>query len=327
MCQRLGVNNFDMASIREKTNTSVKNGLKDTFAKVDITIDTTNNCIYYGSLFDIAYKNKKDDYEVSAINYAGIDSQIAALGDGKDASPLDVANMIAALHEAVPAYGQQDIEYSSDHFDSSSVSGTTTLHAELTARNIGASIVNPSLDNQTKMANLKSRIGITSDLEIHQIMMVNMASTTYVQENSDILTSLSNTLPDTGTYIVATFDAETSGFAYQSTLLPSKLYLSAAVDSSDGTVHVGYNNLSARDLAVLKAIAGKDAGAFNTSSVATSMTNYLHDLVLFQKDLVTVTLGMVLGQEGAGTIVEDHTDGADSARIIRGKYEINYSLI
>ena len=370
MCTRLGVNNFNLTSIQEKTNTSVRSGLKDTFRKVDISIDVDRKSVYYGSLFDIVYKNKKDNYNDTVdpmIEYKGIDDQIIDV-DGGTASALDVANMMAAINKAPTSYGQKDItkqldaetfaestyyrynkattnyieqlvydpQYAyyikigatdnyfevTDKFDANRdatnvISSTTgTISASLTARNLGESIL--SKDTTA----LKSSIGMKADaeLDLYQVMMLDFADSTYDDENGDIQTSLSNLLSGSGKHIVSTFEIATSGFNYESTLLPAHLYLTAAVDTSTGAVTVLYNNLSARDLAVLRALSGKNANSFNTTNVASSMQTHLYGVTLLSIDARSVTIGDVIGQPGAGTIVENKNGGK-----IQGNYNIAYT--
>ena len=319
MCERLGVSNFNMTSIREKTNESVKTGLKDTFEKVDITIDTNNNCIYYGSVFDVAYKNKKTD----------IDAKMQA-AFGSDGSSLDVANMIEALHTEIVAYGQHDIVYDDDKFDSATVTGPTPIHADLTARNLGASVI--KADNDGTMTAMKGQVGI-STLAVYQVGMLDLGSLDddVITANALLTESLSNLIPATGKYVFISFDITTSELSYKSTLLPEHLYLTSTINNSytssdlpghvNGDVTVAYNNLSDRDIEVLKALAGSsNEGSFDPTEVATKMKTSLDTVVLFTYSAVPVTFGQVMGYN-AGVITE-----SASGNTINGDYEVNITL-
>ena len=319
MCDRLGVNGFNMTSIREKTNANVKSGLKDTFEKVDISIDTSNKCIYYGSLFDITYKSKKTD----------IDAKMQA-AFGNNGSSLDVANMIEALHTEITAYGQHDIVYDDDKFDSSTVTGPTPIHADLTARNLGTSVI--KADNDGTMTAMKGQVGI-STLAVYQVGMLDLGSSDddVIAVNTLLSNSLSNLIPATGKFVFISFDITTSELSYKSTLLPEHLYLTATINNSytsgdlpgnvNGEVKVAYNNLGDREIEVLKALAGTaNEGSFDPTEVATKMKTSLDTVVLFTYGITPITFGQVMGYN-AGVITESAISD-----LIDGEYVVDITL-
>jgi len=308
MCSRLGISGINIETMRTDTDTSVKDGLKNLFKKVEMSFDAESEQkkVYFGSLYELAYKNVQDK-----------------LTNGETA--IDIADTISALHTELTKLGQDEIDAVSDAFDSSSGVSTsgTYADAEITARNLGASILT------TDMTSLKANIGITTDLNLFQVLMVDLSSadSSIEPKNDELVENISSIFNGlTGQYLVVSFDVLTSGFSYESTLLPEKLYLTAAASISSGTVTVAYNNLSDTHLGVLKALAGSAGDkAFDKSNVETRMSNYIKDVELFKVGVVPVTVGMVLSQSGAGTITETlRAEGTEN--YINGQYIIHYNI-
>ena len=360
MCERLGITGFNIDTIRANTNTAVKDGLREMFNKVEISIDTNAETkgIYFGSLFDVTYKNRKD----------AIDAEIA------DATALDVANTIAALHTGIESYGQKDVvkaltseEFAAfptnslykyvreasgyavaglweantayyekvgsdyipvtDIFDANrdllislQVPPTpSTLDAALTARNIGSAVLSAD------MSLMLTQVGI-QNLHLHQSVTLDLGSSDpdIQAKNALLKNSLSNLITATsGQYIVISFDIITSELSYKSSLLPEHLYLTATLrnDTAADNIAIEYNNMSQREIEVLKALAGTSGDSFDTAAVAQKMRQSLYDVTLFTFKDVPYTLGMVLNAN-AGTISEN----IDTNDLINGAYNIHFEL-
>ena len=358
MCERLGITGFNIDTIRANTNTAVKDGLREMFNKVEISIDTNAETkgIYFGSLFDVTYKNRKD----------AIDAEIA------DATALDVANTIAALHTGIESYGQKDIikQISEDEFNAAPSGtyykynsiltppegyhqaasydkniayyvqdgtdyvpvtdvfdatkditiGSSTLTAQMSARNVGAAILSAD------MSAMVGQVGISS-LHLYQVATIDLDNTLdsdVVAKNTLLKNTLSNMITaTTGGYILVSFDIVTSELSYKSSLLPEHLYLSATLENSNSldNVKIEYNNMSQREIDVLKALAGASGDSFDTAAVAQKMRDSLYGVTLFTFNGVPFTMGTILT---AGTnVVHEEIDTND---LISGYFSITVGL-
>ena len=326
------------------------------FNKVEISIDTdeSRKGIYFGSLFDVTYKNKKVDIDATITN----------------ASALDIANTIAAIHTGIDSYGQSEIkkqisqetfnagtyyryvslglsgsygvatEYNkntayytydstcdpvSDLFDGSRdlivdiPPQTPALHAQLTAKNIGAAILNADMDA------FITQVGI-SNLHLYQAVTLDLGSSDsdVIAKNAELKANLSNMITSTtGGYILISFEITTSELSYKSSLLPEHIYLTASLrnDNALDNVAIEYNNMTQREIAVLKALAGEAGSSFDTDTVALKMRTCLYGVPLFSYNSTDYTLGMVLAL-GTNTVNET----LDSNDLIDGNYQIDITL-
>ncbi len=359
MCTRLGINSFNMDSIRTSTNTSVKDGLKDLFKKVDITLDATQNNekIYFGSIFELAYKNvytpyaNKGDYaaldptDLTTIYYAKdgddyiqlgtysqiIDHSLSAYYIYYPYVATDVADTIAALYGEIAVLGQNGIDADADKFDpvydsttnsdgiqASANVTTLNMQGKLTARNIGAAILG------TDMSTLKTGMGYTGELELVQSLMINVGDSTYAAQNTAFMNEVSNLFVGVTNeqYVVSEMSIATASL-YESTLIPENMYLTIRIDVQSGEVRIAYNNLSEKELLVLKSMAGTSgAKAFDVITIEKEMETFIRTVELFTYTYiypVTVTFGDVLDAH-AGSVNATLNDSK-----LCGKYELNYT--
>ncbi len=312
MCQRLGITEFDMSSVIRSANQQINDGLKDMMQKVQLTLDKTNQQIYFGSLFELAYKNVHTDEAYVA---------------------TDIADTIAALHTPVTQNGLTGTGASPDftvldkYSDTPSYVGTT-VSATLTAKNLGAAV----LDTDTTA--IRTQLGITSNFNVFQVALLDLDTLDVATQNknNEFKQSLSNILTETsGQYIAATFSIETSGINYTSTLMPENIYLSTMLNNSTGDIKVAYNNLTDDQLAVLKSLAkGSADDAFDATGLATKMKTHIEGVKLFTYGVTDITLGMVLNANKStvppAEIPSKVVETVNDSNKIDGEYKVNYTL-
>ena len=320
VCTRLGITSFNMDSIRTNTDESVKNGLKDLFEKIEVTFDADNDAIYFGSIFEIAYKMKHTDIET------GFAAESFA-----DPSALDVAHTIAALHVPVEAYGAQSSSYVPFNTASVDTSELGHVKANLEAKNLGHSVAQKA----ATIDNIGLKTGYTPS--VLQTMLVDLSTTQNVEIDEVIVdlnalykASLSNMYgSSTDNYIAVTFAIEKAALKYETNLMPANLYLSLALENEyNGDILLSYNNLTKREVTLLKALAGSaNAEAFDIYSteptgIKAKMKANIYDVTLFTYNAMPVKVETVLLQKNtrpsAATIVETLDDTT-----INGEYRID----
>ena len=316
ICQRLGISSFNMDNIKSSTDSAVKSGLQSLFEKIEVSFDDVNGKIHFGSMFEIAYKIKGADIET-----AFADESLT------DASAVDVADMIGALHTPLNILGQtigEEFDSSTGvTVDATSNPGHTYIKATLTARNLFDSI------NKHSMATLDIGLKPGSHPTLTQTMLVSFNNSTYEEINASYLATLSNMYgTTTKDYIAVSFAIAKDDLKYESELLPDNIYLSLALENSNaGDTLISYNNLTKREVIVLKALAGSSASAafdiYSPTGVKAQMKTHIDSVVLISSVTppAIITIGDVLAR-GAGVIGEDIVSSA-----ISGNYVINYEYI
>ncbi len=275
MCQRLGITSFNMTNIEQNADTAIKGGLQDLFSKVEVSFDATSDtkAIYFGSIYDLAYKNVHTDEAYQA---------------------TDVADTIAELFDEVEVYGQDEIDTTADKYDPAydadtnpngiqatadiyALPPTINMQGTLTARNVGAAVLT------TDMTALKTGIGYTGDLLLTQSLMIDYSDTTYDTEQAEFINEVSSLFDGvtSGEYIITGFEIETASL-YTSSLVPAKIYLTSRIDIATGNVNIAYNNLTATELLVLKSLAGESGSkAFDVDTIEAEMTTFVKTVKLF----------------------------------------------
>ena len=289
MCNRLGISSFSMDNIEASTDTAVKGGLQELFNKVEISFDATSSerAIYFGSIFELAYKNVHTT-----------ESYVAT----------DVADTIAALFDEIDVHGQNNIDATTDKYDAEynattnpngiqasadpyAVPATINMQGTLTARNVGAAVLN------TDMSSLKTGMGYSGDLILTQSLMIDMADTTYATQQNAFINEVSSLFDGvtSGEYVVTGFEIQTSAL-YTSTLIPENIFLTSRIDVQTGTVNIAYNNLTATELLVLKSLAGEGGSkAFDVDTIEAEMTSFVRTVKLFSYTYALGTYNVYFG--------------------------------
>lgn len=299
MISRLSTSSFSIADTTTQCNTTIKNKLKGMLEKLDMTLEAKDGeneaKIYISSIFEAAHKNIVGSNTFTAIH---------------------VADTISALHDNIESSAQIGI-VKSEQPEAPTLSGTT-LSGSITARNLGAIILNKGFGALTETFGANS-------ISLNQVAILDLAATSDITDvyTASHLETLKLSIPNlfegkvSGTYALITLDLNTKLTPFSSNLLPGTINVTAMINLDDASTKIIYNNLTSDEMTVLAALS--NSAAFDSSSSTGILSTYIKDLVVlsYTKDF---TLGEIIASH-LGTVAS--TSYNDS---ICGRYNITITI-